>query len=147
MKANEINFLVVEDVDFQRKIVVGMLHSLGAKSILDVVNGKQALAVMNGAKGKSIDVIICDLNMPVMDGVEFLSHLGQINNKAAIILFSSTDSKMLNSAGKMTKLYGLKLLGLIVKPIMPEQMEELLLMWRPSEIKEIGNEKTDNFNA
>lgn len=140
MKANELNFLIVEDVDFQRKMVVGMLHSLGAKSIQDVINGKQALAIMNGAKGKSIDVIICDLNMPVMDGVEFLGHLGQINHKAAIILFSSTDSKMLNSAGKMTKLYGLKLLGLIVKPIMPEQMEELLLMWNQTEIKAIEND-------
>lgn len=140
MKANELNFLIVEDVDFQRKMVVGMLYNLGAKSIQDVVNGKQALAIMNGAKGKLVDVIICDLNMPVMDGVEFLGHLGQIKHKAAIILFSSTDSKLLNSAGKMTKLYGLKLLGLIVKPIMPEQMEELLLMWSPEELKATAND-------
>lgn len=137
MKVSELNFLIVEDVDFQRKMVVGMLHSLGAKSIKDVANGKQALAIMIGAKGKTIDVIICDLNMPVMDGVEFLGHLSQLNHKAAIILFSSADTKLLNSAGKMTNFYGLKLLGQIVKPIMPEQIEELLLMWNPSEIKPI----------
>jgi CheY-like chemotaxis protein len=125
-------------------MVVGMLHSLGAKSIQDVVNGKEALAVMNGKKGKTVDVVICDLNMPVMDGVEFLGHLGQINHKASIILFSSTDSKLLSSAGKMTKLYGLKLLGVIVKPIIPEQLEELLLMWRPVEKETNGNGQTKN---
>src|SRR5271169_3346458 len=135
MKASELNFLVVEDDDFQRRMVVNMLRSLGATSISDAGNGKQALEMIRGANSKPVDVALCDLNMPEMDGMEFLRHLGQEQHNVAIIIISALDSKLLASVGSMTRMYGIKLLGTIEKPIMPKQLEELLSKYERSENK------------
>lgn len=127
MKASELNFLVVEDNDFQRAMVVNMLHILEAKSICDSPNGKLALEMMRTEKGSIVDIVICDINMPEMDGMEFLRHLGQSNHKASIILLSALGNKLLNSVGKLTKMYGVRLIGSMDKPMVSEMLEELLL--------------------
>ena len=58
-------------------MLVDMLRSLGGTSICDAGNGKQALEMLHGASSRPVDVALCDLNMPEMDGMEFLRHLGQ----------------------------------------------------------------------
>lgn len=127
MNAKQLNFMVVEDNAFQRAIVVNMLHTLRAKSIFDFSNGKLALEIMRTDKGGLVDVVICDINMPEMDGIEFVRHLGQSNHKASIILLSSLGHKLLNSVGKLTVMYGVKLLGVMEKPMNSKTLEEILL--------------------
>jgi len=133
MKASEIKFLVVEDDDFQRHIIKNMLIQLGAKTILDVDNGKVAIDIIRNKNEGSIDLIICDLNMPEMDGLEFLRHLGKEQQSVSIILLSALGNNILVSAGKIANLHGIKLLGAIDKPIMPVQLESLISQFtRPS---------------
>ncbi|OGS90110.1 MAG: hypothetical protein A2Z95_08425 [Gallionellales bacterium GWA2_60_18] len=126
MKTNELNFLVVEDDDFQRQMLVNMLYSLGAASISGACNGRQALEAIREADAKPVDIALCDLNMPEMDGMEFLRHLSQEHPDIAVIITSAVDSKLLASVGKMTRMYGVRLLGAIGKPIMPAQLQELI---------------------
>lgn len=133
MNLSELNFLVVEDNDFQRMMVVNLLKSLGAKSIGDAANGKLALEIIRTEKGLLVDLVICDISMPEMDGMEFLRHLGQLNHKASIILLSALGSKLLNSVAKMSKKYGVNLLGVLDKPINSEILDELLLNFVPFE--------------
>lgn len=135
MNVNELNLLIVEDDDFQRRMAVKMLHSMGATSICDAGNGKQALEMIHGENINPVDIVICDLNMPEMDGLEFLRHLGQEHHNVAIIIISALGSKLLASAGKMAKLYGIKLLGAIEKPILLGQLKALLLKFERSENK------------
>lgn len=135
MKINELNLLVVEDDDFQRQMVVNMLRSLGVASISDAGNGRQALEIIRGANSRPVDVVLCDLNMPEMDGMECLRHLGQERHNVAIIITSVLDSRLLASVGRMTKMYGIKLLGTIEKPIMLVHLKELLLKHGRSEHK------------
>src|ERR1035438_7030601 len=118
MNISELNLLVVEDDDFQRKMVINMLRSLGVASISDAGNGCEALEIIRGVSSKPVDVAICDLNMPEMDGMEFLRHLSQGNHNIAIIIISALDSKLLTSVGRMTKMFGIELLGAIKKPVM-----------------------------
>lgn len=145
MKTNELNLLVVEDDDFQRRMVVNMLRSLGATSICDASNGKQALEMIREAKSNPVDVALCDLNMPEMDGMEFLRHLSQEQHSISIIITSALDSKLLASVAKMTKMYGIKLLGAIEKPIMPGQLKELLSKYERSENKWQQSIATSSF--
>lgn len=130
MKITDLNVMVLEDDDFQRDMLVGMLGSLGVASILSASNGKQALEIIHGPKSESIDVALCDLNMPEMDGMEFLRHLGAGSRNIAVILTSALDGKLLASVGRMTQLYGIQLLGVIEKPVLPEVLREHLLNYR-----------------
>lgn len=135
VNAHELNFLVVEDDDFQRRMVVKMLGSLGAKSIFDAENGKQAIKVISRENKKTVDIVVCDLNMPEMDGLEFLRNLGEQQQNISIVIISALGSKLLASAGSMAKMYGMKLLGVIEKPIMLGQLQYLLSKYERSENK------------
>lgn len=127
MKIADLNLLVLEDDDFQRNILIGMLNSLGITSIFSANNGKRALDIIHAADSKPIDVALCDLNMPEMDGMEFLRHLGEVHQDIAVILTSGLDGKLLTSVGRMTQMYGIRLLGVIEKPILLVNLKEHLL--------------------
>jgi len=129
MKVNELNFLVVDDDDFQRHMVVQILQSIEAKSVCSAENGKHALDLIH-QNNQPIDVVICDLHMPEMDGLEFLRHLSQEQHNIDIIIASALGDKLLVSAGKMAKMYGNRLLGVVEKPIMPEQIKEFIAKFK-----------------
>lgn len=130
MNITDLNVMVLEDDDFQRNMLVGMLGALGVTSVLSASNGKQALEIIHGPKSAAIDVALCDLNMPEMDGMEFLRHLGAGSQNIAVILTSALDGKLLASVGRMTQLYGVRLLGVIEKPVLLESLREHLLKYR-----------------
>ncbi len=131
MIASGLNLLVVEDDDLQRQKVTALLRSLGAASISEAANGREALARLRGAGDRAIDVALCDLNMPEMDGMEFLRHLAQEPHRPAIVLMSTMDRKLLASVGRMTTLYGIGLLGTIEKPVDLAQLRALLAAYDP----------------
>jgi EAL domain-containing protein (putative c-di-GMP-specific phosphodiesterase class I)/AmiR/NasT family two-component response regulator len=135
MKTNELNILVAEDDDFQRRMIVSMQRSLGVTSVYEASHGRQAIEMIRGENEKPVDIVVCDLNMPEMDGLECLRHLGQEHHNIAIILVSALGSRLLGSAGKMAKMYGIKLLGAIEKPIMLGQLKGLLSKYERSENK------------
>lgn len=122
---NELNLCVMEDDDFQRQMLIKMLHSLGVTLIREGCNGKQMLEIVLSQEVKP-DIVLCDLNMPEMDGLEFLRHLGEGHHNTAVIIISSLDSKLLISAGKIAKMHGIQLLGAIEKPIMRDHLKMLL---------------------
>lgn len=122
----QLNFLVVEDDDFQRKVVMEMLLSLGATSVCDASNGKQALKALDKENIQKIDIVICDLNMPEMDGMEFLRHLGEEQQQVSIIITSSLERSLIDSVGKMVNMHDIQLLGKIEKPVTRSTLESLL---------------------
>lgn len=72
MKGNKLSVLVVENDNFQRHMIVKMLHSLNVQEVNDVNNGKDAMGIIRKQGKNPIDIVICDLSMPEMDGLEFL---------------------------------------------------------------------------
>ena len=126
MRPQELSILILEDDDFQRQILVSILRTLGVNSIKEAGNGVQALEIIRGAQSKPIEVVLCDLNMPEMDGMEFLRHIGKEHHNIAVIITSALDSKLLVSVSRMTELHGIKLLGTIAKPVMLTTLKELL---------------------
>lgn len=77
MAIARLNFLVVEDHDFQRKMLVRILHGIGANAIYEAKDGVGALAILQ-EPGKPVDIIISDLDMPGMDGMAFVRNLGKV---------------------------------------------------------------------
>lgn len=130
-----LHLLVVEDDDFQRRIIVNMLRALPVASIRETGNGQQALRVIHDPSEQPVDIVICDLDMPEMDGLELLRHLAEGHHETAIILVSALGGKLLAAAGKMAKTHGVRLLGVIEKPLRPGQIESLLEKYTPGETR------------
>lgn len=121
---HDLRVLVVEDDDFQRQLLVSMLRSLGVNSIQDAGNGKQAIDILRQDDGSPIDVILSDLNMPEMDGLEFLRHIGEEDHQVSISIISSLGTKLLASAASMAKALGIKILDVVEKPIQLDRLKE-----------------------
>jgi EAL domain-containing protein (putative c-di-GMP-specific phosphodiesterase class I)/DNA-binding response OmpR family regulator len=126
MNICKLNLLVVEDDAFQRKLIVKMLRSLEAANILEADNGNQALAALRAASSNPVDIVICDLNMPEMDGLEFLRRLSSESYQPEVVIASALDEKLLSSAYRMAKMYGIRMLGTMQKPLTLIQLKDVL---------------------
>ena len=107
--------LVVEDHPFQRQVLVGMLRDIGATDIIEAENGVAALAAFSRTD-PAIDLMICDLDMPEMDGVELLRRIGERNWRPNVVVSSGKDQSIIESVKRMAAAYGLAVLGTLDKP-------------------------------
>ena len=127
MPIRDLNFLVAEDHEFQRNALVWMLTGLGAQTIHKAGDGREALRLVNDP-ANAIDVVISDLDMPGMDGMEFIRHLGQSGAQVSIILASALDAKLMASIATMAAAYGMHVLGAVEKPLTPEKLVHLIAL-------------------
>jgi EAL domain-containing protein (putative c-di-GMP-specific phosphodiesterase class I)/DNA-binding NarL/FixJ family response regulator len=132
MGFSDLKFLAVEDHEFQRGLLLKMLARLGATQVSTAADGQAALDIVKSSH-PSIDIIISDLDMPGMDGLEFMRHLSEARIPVAIILASALESVLLDSIETMTRAYGVKILGVIQKPITPEKLDALIKLHVPAQ--------------
>ena len=130
MTIEELRFIVTEDHEFQRKMMVRMLTALGARSVTAAEDGKAALEIFKDPS-RSADIIISDLDMPGMDGMEFMRHVGEAGIPVSVILSSALDPGLIHSVETMTRAYGITLLGAIEKPATPEKLAALIGRYSP----------------
>ena len=120
-----LRFLLVDDEPFVLNLTKRVLNKLGARDVTAISDGREALDMID--RGDVVpDVILCDLNMPIMDGVEFLRHLGERKVTSAIVLVSGEDQRILQTAESLAKSHDLYVLGAIKKPIRLQALEALL---------------------
>ncbi|MEO8856126.1 MAG: EAL domain-containing protein [Burkholderiaceae bacterium] len=117
--------LVVDDDPVVLMQMQQMLASIGVNEVMSARNGAEAIQLM-GRRAKPPEVVVCDLNMPEMDGVEMIRRFGQSGFRGGLILMSGADEQLLTTVGKLAELQGLTVLGQIHKPATPEVMRELL---------------------
>lgn len=129
MKIADLHFLVVEDHDFQRTMLTRMLASLGARHIIEAADGRAAFEVMQ-VLTQPVDIVICDLDMPGMDGMEFIRRISEAGVAASVILSSAHDRALIASVETMTLAYGINLLGAIEKPATVQKLDALIKLHR-----------------
>jgi EAL domain-containing protein (putative c-di-GMP-specific phosphodiesterase class I)/CheY-like chemotaxis protein len=122
--------LVVEDHEFQRRTTLQILANLGARALLEAGDGESALALF--AAGPRPDIVVCDLDMPGMDGVEFLRRVSGLGSGIAIIIASGLDDGVLRSAAATARGYGLEVLGAIRKPLTARLLLQAVGLHRPA---------------
>jgi CheY-like chemotaxis protein len=89
--------LLVDDDEASNFLTKILLEKLGAAEKIEVVlNGQQALTYMQtqGVTPACPDLILLDINMPIMNGFEFLEHLGEVSlsKTPRIVLLTSSIS-------------------------------------------------------
>lgn len=85
-----LSFLVVDDESFIQEVTVKILKKLGATDIATAANGIEALDYLDAASS-DVDVMLIDIRMPEMDGVELMQQLAERKYAGAIILVSGID--------------------------------------------------------
>jgi CheY-like chemotaxis protein len=117
--------MVVDDDDFTRELFQGMLEDLGIAEVKLADNGREALRLMT-ALPKAPDVLICDVFMPDMDGIEFLDVLAQKKYAGHVVLVSGMNMDMMVVARDVAVGNGLNVLGAFVKPVKADVLAHVL---------------------
>jgi EAL domain-containing protein (putative c-di-GMP-specific phosphodiesterase class I)/DNA-binding NarL/FixJ family response regulator len=120
-----LRMMVVEDQAVPRRIAVEILRDLGVEDILQAEDGQDALEQIRRGKAP-LDVIICDLDMPRMDGVEFIRNVAEANLGASLVLASAVDAPVLASVEAMARSQGMAVLGVLEKPVTPQKLGDML---------------------
>jgi two-component system chemotaxis response regulator CheY len=120
---NSIRALIVDDSSVMRKIVERSLRQAGIdlKQVLEAGNGAEALTVL---QDNPVDLILCDINMPVMDGLEFVKQLPAVGNaKGVPVVMITTEG----SEAHVVQALSCGARGYIRKPFTAEQVKEHVL--------------------
>jgi EAL domain-containing protein (putative c-di-GMP-specific phosphodiesterase class I)/FixJ family two-component response regulator len=123
MRLSELSVLVVEDHGFQRRVALRLLEELGLRRVEAAADGRAALAALQATPA---DVVLVDLDLPEMDGIEFIGHVASHKRAEAIALTSALDPALLNTVQGMARAYGLRVLGVVEKPLTTLKLAEVL---------------------
>jgi EAL domain-containing protein (putative c-di-GMP-specific phosphodiesterase class I)/FixJ family two-component response regulator len=131
MSATGLAFLVVEDQGFQRWQIANLLEGLGARAVYPVSDGRAALEVLDRL-GESIDVVVSDLDMPDMDGMELIRRMAERRHRAALLVVSVHAQPLLGTVETMAREYGVNFLAAIRKPLTRAKFERALAARGPA---------------
>jgi len=120
-----LDVLVVDDEAFVLSLIRRTLLKLGVEHVDIAEDGARALETI-AERGTSPDMILLDLGMPGMDGVEVLRHLGERGISSAIVLVSGAEGPVLRAAEALARSHDLYLLGALRKPVRPAPLAALL---------------------
>jgi DNA-binding SARP family transcriptional activator/EAL domain-containing protein (putative c-di-GMP-specific phosphodiesterase class I) len=133
---SELAVLVVEDHDFQRRTAVALLRSLGVNAVHEAPDGASALQLLGTIA--SPDVLVCDIDMPGMDGVQFIRHVAARRLAGSVIIASGLDADVLRAVQAISEGYGLQVLGAVEKPLTARRLGELLSRYRRRERRSVA---------
>jgi EAL domain-containing protein (putative c-di-GMP-specific phosphodiesterase class I)/CheY-like chemotaxis protein len=121
--------LVLDDDAFILKTISHALGRLGYAQVVTTSSAAQALTLLRD-DGGAVDFVFCDLNMPEMDGIEFLRELADRGFAGGVALISGEDSRTLKIAEDLARARRLTVVGVIEKPVRAEALEALLAQWQ-----------------
>jgi len=130
IEKSAIRILVLDDEPFMLKLLTHMLARLEFTLVTACKSGRVALESFASPNGRP-DLILLDLNMPEMDGVEFVRKLVEHHYAGSLILVSGEDERMLQTAVKLVQAHKIAVLGHLHKPVKPEGLAALLEKWTP----------------
>lgn len=123
--ASKIKILILDDDTFMLKLLSRMLAKLGYTAVTTCDNGSDALQKIDHADTRP-DLILLDLNMPDMDGIEFVRYLVDRQYHGQLILVSGEDERMLKTAEKLVHAHKIPMPGYVHKPVDPNKLSEIL---------------------
>lgn len=117
---------ILDDDDFSHEVIAASLNELGISTIYTANNGEDALRQLSEMAVEP-DVLICDILMPDMDGMDFLIALKKLNYQGKVMLVSGIAKDMLAIAEDVVKTDGINIIGAFVKPIKLDELRKAIL--------------------
>lgn len=111
-----LSTLIIDDDEFMRELVAEIVTQAGCTDTFHVSDGAEALALLDGGTCDP-DVLLCDLDMQGMDGIELLRHLHERSFSGAVGIMSGTDVELLQVVGDLVVAHGLHLFAVLAKPL------------------------------
>jgi EAL domain-containing protein (putative c-di-GMP-specific phosphodiesterase class I)/ActR/RegA family two-component response regulator len=124
------SLLLVDDDPFMLGMQSRMLRSMGYEMIGTASNAHAALQLMS-ERPSCVDVVVCDLNMPDVDGIEFLRRLSDAGFGGNVILLSGEGPRIIHAVQKLLAGHRLMILGALQKPANRTALRGLLNLWQP----------------
>ncbi len=120
--------LILDDDPLQLKLLARTLNSLGYTQLLGCTSAAAALNALS-TPGRSIGLILLDLNMPGVDGIAFLKLLAERRAETPVVLVSGEDERLIESAARFGVSQNIKILGAVTKPVLPAELQTVLEHW------------------
>jgi EAL domain-containing protein (putative c-di-GMP-specific phosphodiesterase class I)/FixJ family two-component response regulator len=122
---SESSTLIVEDSAVQREHVASLLRQIGFGTVLIASDGINALRTLE-QRGAPVDLVLTDLDMPGMDGVELIQQLAKKRWAANLIAASANQPRLQEAARSLPQGSAMRVLAAIPKPVRLEALQELL---------------------
>jgi EAL domain-containing protein (putative c-di-GMP-specific phosphodiesterase class I)/DNA-binding NarL/FixJ family response regulator len=113
--------LVIDDDPAVRQVVMSLGRSAGFE-----VSGCEGDVTLDTCLGESADLIILDLVMPVVDGIEVIERLARNQSVSRLVLVSGQDRRVLASASRLATAHGLKVAAIFTKPFSSADLRSCL---------------------
>jgi EAL domain-containing protein (putative c-di-GMP-specific phosphodiesterase class I)/CheY-like chemotaxis protein len=117
--------LVVDDEEFMLDFLCMAVEKSGVGNVVSATSGVEALDQVEDRQ-QVFDIIVCDLQMPGMDGIEVIRQLANDGFSGGIILVSGKDKRVLKTAENMAEVRGLKVIGSLCKPMPVHEIISLM---------------------
>ncbi|MCF7483743.1 PAS domain S-box protein [Vibrio sp. J1-1] len=137
-KISGAKVLLVEDNDINQQVAVNLLKKCKL-NVGTADNGAEALEKMQTNK---FDVILMDIQMPVMDGFTATRQIRQIDKTVPIIAMTA---HAMEEDKKRSELVGMN--DYVTKPINPEELYQALVKWTPEQINQPNSEEIVSYQV
>ncbi len=116
----DLTVLIVDDESMMRVLLKGLLHQIGFEKILEAEDGGDALRRLE--ESQQIDIVICDLEMPLIGGLELVGMLrgskAVFNPNVPVIIVTGHSEQ-----GNVHEAVRLGIHGFLVKPVSHTKLE------------------------
>lgn len=119
---SDYKVLVVDDHALQCLHLRDLLQHAGFGRVDTVDSAGEAL---DRIRAEGHHLVVMDISMPGMDGVQFIHELARLNLRPILAVVTACSRRMANSVGLMAKENGFSMLGAFVKPVTGEQIASL----------------------
>ncbi len=121
----QLSVIVVDDDHFILRQMERMLKRLGIEQATFTDNADQALRYL-ARKNPVTDLLITDLNMPDLDGIELMRHISAMKLDVSVILMSGEDSRILHTAEQIARERQINILSSLEKPVQQDALAQLI---------------------
>jgi len=120
-----VKLLLVDDESFALRLLTHQLKRLGFEEITAFDDPTAALSLLE-QDVRACDLVLLDLQMPGIDGIEFIRHLSRLRYHGGLVLVSGEDERILQTARRLAEAHRLQVRGAVHKPVTPAALSALL---------------------